>query len=87
MRARLPSDGDAFPVWSPLEDDGQALRLAVKLGIIVCVDHDLGICGIHLPKCRGKYDLIEELGDDPYAATRKAIVRAAAAIKGEQSER
>lgn len=63
--------------WNPLTSDGDALRLAVRLGIIVCVDYDTGYCGIHLPGCRGKYDLGEKLNGDPYAATRRAIVRAA----------
>ncbi len=48
--------------WNPLTSDGDALRLAVKLGIA-----DLG----------NFYDGDE---DDPYAATRRAIVCAAAAL-------
>lgn len=68
--------------WNPLEDDGDALRLAVKLNMHVIVDgenkhvrvyarswakadEDYGTCGF---------------GDDPYAATCRAIVRAAAEI-------
>jgi len=58
-------DGEsgASCVWNPLTDDGDALRLAVKLGFMPTVDQILAI------KC-----------SDPYAATRRAIVRAAAAI-------
>ena len=80
---------------NPLDDDGDALRLAVKLGLHVmqypiydepkhsaiakksarllddtCVDMCVGI---------------EVYGSDPYAATRRAIVRAAAEI-GRQME-
>lgn len=55
--------------WNPLEDDGDALRLAVSLGLL-----DGG----------NRYMTLrtEEIlnGLDPYAATRLAIVRAAAEI-------
>ncbi len=65
--------------WNPLISDGDALRLAVKLGLTIghylntreCVvtptysDEPIGNCF---------YD------NDPYAATRRAIVRAAAEI-------
>jgi hypothetical protein len=57
--------------WNPLTDDGDAFRLAVKLelnvlpGIARTPDGD-----IHFDK-----DM-----DDPYAATRRAIVLAAAEI-------
>lgn len=61
--------------WNPLADDGDAFRLAVKLRLDICLD----------PKCVqvfpfGRLPVDEEYGDDPYAATRLAIVRAAAAI-------
>ena len=61
------------PNWNPLTDDGDALRLAVKLKMDVNYDHEkVGAnCG------RGAVEL---LGDDPCAATRRAIVRAAAEI-------
>ncbi len=61
--------------WNPLDDDGDALRLAVKLEL----DLSLGLCGGIVYMRRGAR--IEEFSDeDPYAATRRAIVRAAAAI-------
>ena len=56
--------------WNPLTDDGDALRLAVKLGI------DIGeACGWYYNN-----DEDDEYNKDPYAATRRAIVRAAAEI-------
>jgi hypothetical protein len=73
----LESDGDR--PWSPLTNDGDALRLAMKLGMTVCVDIDDGVT-----RMRNQYlELIllcrhETRGVD--AATRRAIVRAAAAI-------
>ena len=69
-----------FP-WNPLTDDGDALRLAVKLELDIfnsCIsvraihrDKDMGAT----IKCRGNTTQME-----PYAATRRAIVRAAAEI-------
>jgi hypothetical protein len=75
------ADAIADTNWNPLTDDGDALRLAVKLnlevsfdnepdGPIVCVDSSF----IDIPY------MIEDLGKDPYTATRRAIVRAAAEI-------
>ncbi len=65
--------------WNPLTDDGDALRLAVKLRLSVVIrDDDIRV------NARLNDDKKREFcGDDPYAATRRAIVRAAAAI-GEQ---
>jgi hypothetical protein len=59
--------------WNPLTDDGDALRLAVKLGM--CVNFDEEKVGANCGR-----GAVEVKGDDPYAATRRAIVRAAADI-------
>ena len=70
---RLKRNND---LWNPLTDDGDALRLAVKLFITF--------------RCETFAEAITPNGnvfrvfasevDDPYAATRRAIVRAAAEI-------
>ena len=69
----LEDDGEAF---NPLVRDDHALRLAVKLGLDIgfpredCVwsfGHGGSVC-------------VENPKEDPYAATRRAIVRAAAEI-------
>lgn len=52
--------------WNPLTDDGDAFRLAVK-----CLPFHT------LQYSREDYDHCQQ---DPYAATRRAIVRAAAEI-------
>lgn len=64
--------------WNPLTDDGDALRLAVKLGISVLYSDftDEG----EARWARGMNRVTEYGPDDPYAATRRAIVRAAAEI-------
>jgi len=66
--------------WNPLEDDGDALRLAVKLRILVDPDGDTYAVSTAVPKGRGEYMVSEAHRSDPYAATRSAIVRAAAKI-------
>lgn len=68
-------NGDA---WNPLTDDGDALRLAVKLRIDFCIDPDeTRACAWSVPAS----DFMEEpLTPDPYAAARRAIVRAAAEL-------
>ncbi len=60
--------------WNPLEDDGDALRLAVKLGAQEYI-------GSYIDR----YCTRDEYQADPYAATRRAIVRAAAAIGKEKA--
>lgn len=60
--------------WNPLTDDGDALRLAVKLGIHLTNSNTYAWASQYW------VDATESLGDDPYAATRRAIVRAAAEI-------
>jgi hypothetical protein len=71
-------NGDQQCGWSPLAFDSDALRLAVKADIDVVQMGDatradymigIGFCTVDVPH-----------GDDPYAATRRAIVRAAAEI-------
>lgn len=66
--------------WQPLHDDGDALRLALA-------------CGLRVRECEAEWwpsesldaqRIYEPSGDDPYAATRRAIVRAAAAIGSQQ---
>ena len=64
--------------WNPLSDDGDALRLAVKLGIDVIPYHDPYLARATADET--KYNIFEIHEGDPYAATRRAIVRAAAEI-------
>ena len=71
-----------WPKWSPLTDDGDALRLAVKLGLNVNQWPDEDGTGSY---CAITDFITETHNSDPYAATRRAIVRAAAEIGKEQS--
>lgn len=67
---------NTLSVWNPLYDDGDALRLAVKLKLNItpeCIYEGPWVDGGTLR--------------DPYAATRRDIVRAAAEIgRGMQHE-
>ena len=65
--------------WNPLTDDGDALRLAVKLGFM---DSGVGFARVLSELQQMIFPANVDL-DRPYSATRRAIVRAAAAI-GEQ---
>lgn len=56
--------------WNPLTDDGDAFRLAVKLGMSVWRDSDI-------IWCRSSASVVEY---DMYASARRAIVLAAAEI-------
>jgi hypothetical protein len=77
----------ARKVWNPLVDDGDALRLAVNLGINISfppyMKHERPV--VHAGKYWDNSDdcwyPFEELLDiNPHAATCRAIVRAAAQI-------
>ena len=66
--------------WNPLDDDGDAQRLAVKLQLLpvnfAIFDGKEKLIEVD---CRDG-SVLEPIGDDPFAATRRAIVRAAAEI-------
>lgn len=66
--------------WNPLTDDGDALRLAVAVGIEPCWYKRADYASARAVPPSGHVIRIEEHGGDPYAATRRAIVRAAAEI-------
>jgi len=69
--------------WNPLEDDGDALRLAVTLGIDFYMgagDVPEAWAGYYMPGRENKKHACEPVNGDPYAATRRAITRAAAEI-------
>lgn len=82
----------AFP-WNPLTDDGDALRLAVRLGIdLLRTERDVeAVAGLppHIKMDAHHISApcaIELIGTDPYAATRRAIVRCAAEIGRTQEQ-
>jgi hypothetical protein len=72
--------GAAHSFWNPLTDDGDALRLAVKLGMQIRYPYKGGVTAHSDFPNFMTTPPVETLRDDPYAATRRAIVRAAAEI-------
>ena len=68
--------------WNPLNDDGDALRLAVVLSIRLTEFKDTVVKsrGVAWKDGNASCALWEPEGTDPFAATRRAIVRAAAEI-------
>lgn len=71
--------------WNPLNDDGDALRLAVKLNLWVeindrCAWAQQNGDSILVVVSASSMVMHNETNKDPYAATRRAIVRAAAEI-------
>lgn len=67
--------GVVMSVWNPLQEDGDALRLAVKLKI------QITLFGGFVQAVEGCTVVTEDMRiDDPYTATRRAIVRVAAEI-------
>jgi len=83
LMGNVKTDCHNGTTWNPLTDDGDALRLAVKLNMDVDIDRrDITVLwaeddgAVYEIKERG-----EKSGGDPLAATRRAIVRAAAEIE------
>ncbi len=71
-----------YDEWNPLERDGDALRLAVKLGMTI--EYTRTLAGVYAgmncwPSGRGDCAATEQSAD-PNADVRRAIVRAAAAL-------
>lgn len=75
------NEPEATAAWQPLDDDGDAFRLAVKLGILIYAD-DFACERDGMAKATwvGQFECNEFYNGDKYAATRLAIVRVAAEI-------
>lgn len=72
------SNSGTLLVWNPLADDGDALRLAVRLEMDLFVRREW----VEAVAPKGKAQKVTFRLDGPAAATRRAIVRAAAAMGG-----
>ena len=66
--------------WNPLNDDGDALRLAVKLRLHIEWRADGRVAVSQGDEFSGIYEM-ESSREDVLAATRRAITRAAAQIQ------
>ena len=70
----------SYGYWNPFTDDGDALRLAVKLNMRIGINSLQEGFVIVMSDNKLTPDTHEKINNDPYAATRRAIVRAAAEI-------
>jgi hypothetical protein len=68
--------GNIYEYWNPLTDDGDALRLAVALRMTVCIIGE----GMAEADTDVSPRVHEYCVDDTAAATRRAIVKAAAGM-------
>lgn len=69
----------SYSLWRPLTDDGDALRLAVKLDIHISLyGKDTGITTWIVREEAETFHA--DYGDDPCSSVRRAIVRAAAEL-------
>lgn len=67
-------------MWTPLEDSGEALELAVKLRLaIVPYPKEVAVYSGD-SESASALPCVEPYGNDPNAATRRAIVRCAASL-------
>lgn len=88
--AGIPDDGNGQCVvdeegffvrlWNPIENDGDALRLAVKLSLMLDEITQGYMAGHWVATHTNIESCYEPSLPDPLAATRRAIVRAAAEI-------
>jgi hypothetical protein len=73
-----------YEEWNPLVNDGDALRLAVKLHLDIEHLHEAARPACVVVGCflKGRLDCVaeEDYGANPNAAVRRAIVRAAAML-------
>lgn len=85
--------GDRFAgiLWNPLDNDGDALRLAVRLCLTVKVEgHECVVFSndgeflSSVPIMGASCFVNAKEATNPYAATRRAIVRAAASLSQEK---
>ena len=86
--AGQPTTGNYYDsadfIWNPLTDDGDALRLAVKLGVRGYFDVEIQKGSVQVtsfePYEHTAYEEFKIRTEDPHAAVRRAIVKAAADI-------
>lgn len=74
---------DSAVLWNPLTDDGDALRLAVELRLVIDTDYNngaaVGSAYLSMDEFH-EHDCPSRFGADRAAAARRAITRAAAEV-------
>ena|SRR5690625_1429606 len=72
------TDGAYTGIWNPLYDDGDALRLAIKMGFNLSLPSSPNQVFVQVGERGSVPFALERIGGNPLSATRRAIVRAAA---------
>jgi hypothetical protein len=76
-----PATPGVWGSWNPLKEDGDAFRLAVKLRISPDFEAERRhVFTGYEARLRAYFPIVEKLEGDELAATRRAIVRAAAEL-------
>lgn len=70
--------GDAWALFDPIRFDGDAFRLAIACNLTISTGASRALATAF--PGGGALTLLEEVGDDPVAATRRAITHAAEAL-------
>ena len=78
------NDKGGSSLWNPLTDDGDNARLRRKLRIVVQW-FPTDVAAMHWTKDGRGRSWPEPYGDDPDAAERRAVVRAAAALAAQKT--
>ncbi|EJO27435.1 hypothetical protein QWC_31854, partial [Achromobacter marplatensis] len=81
----VEDDGSPVERWNPLQDDGQALRLAVRLALTINIQHHETEVFTWEGECFSS-EHVSVHPDHSYEATRRAIVEAAAEIGKTRSD-
>lgn len=79
-KSSITFDGVGFNQWNPVDNDGDALRLAVMLELDVQQDPDSVLVWFWIDGVLDSDNVVVEAGYDRFAATRLAITQAAAEI-------
>lgn len=72
--------------WNPLIDDGDALRLAIKMGVNLSLPSSPNQVFVQVGERGSVPFALERIDGNPFSATRRAIVRAAAEIGKEREK-
>lgn len=84
-RAHIGAGSYMPMIWNPLTDDGDALRLAVKLSLTINIQHHETEVFTWEGECLSS-EHVSAHPDHSYEATRRAIVEAAAEIGKTRSD-
>lgn len=85
MPKDMPDGSTEYTQWNPIDSDGDALRLAVKLGLAVSpypiyAKPKIAVVVNQKDIDHSRFEVFAKYGDDAAATTRLVIVKSAAEI-------